>query len=109
MRDELMLFALDATRVHGEDVARELGMTLSPHEEREFEDGEHKTRPLVSVRGRDVYVMQSLYADPKQSVSSCGCSSFWARSRTPRLAVLRRSFPISRTPARTARARRAIR
>jgi ribose-phosphate pyrophosphokinase len=69
MRDELMLFALDATRAYGEAVARELGMTLSPHEEREFEDGEHKTRPLVSVRGRDVYVMQSLYADAKQSVN----------------------------------------
>src|ERR1019366_3171875 len=69
MRDELMLFALDATRAYGEAVARELGMTLSPHEEREFEDGDHKTRPLVSVRGRDVYVMQSLYADAKQSVN----------------------------------------
>ncbi len=69
MRDELMLFALDATRAYGEAVARELGMTLSPHEEREFEDGEHKTRPLVSVRGRDVYVVQSLYADAKQSVN----------------------------------------
>ena len=67
MRDELMLFALDATRAYGEAVARELGITLSAHEEREFEDGEHKTRPLVNVRGRDVYVIQSLYADAKQS------------------------------------------
>ena len=67
MRDELMLFALDATRAYGETVARELGITLSAHEEREFEDGEHKTRPLVNVRGRDVYVIQSLYADAKQS------------------------------------------
>ena len=67
MLDELMVFALDATRAYGETVARELGITLSPHEEREFEDGEHKTRPLVNVRGRDVYVIQSLYADAKQS------------------------------------------
>ena len=67
MLDELMVFALDATREYGETVARELGITLSPHEEREFEDGEHKTRPLVNVRGRDVYVIQSLYADAKQS------------------------------------------
>jgi len=67
MRDELMLFALDATRAYGEAIARELGITLSAHEEREFEDGEHKTRPLVNVRGRDVYVIQSLYADAKQS------------------------------------------
>lgn len=67
MLDELMVFALDATREYGETVAHELGITLSPHEEREFEDGEHKTRPLVNVRGRDVYVIQSLYADAKQS------------------------------------------
>jgi len=69
MHDDLMLFALDATRAYGEVVARQLGVALSAHEEREFEDGEHKTRPLVSVRGRDVYVIQSLYADPKQSVN----------------------------------------
>jgi ribose-phosphate pyrophosphokinase len=64
-----MLFALGATRAYGEAVARQLGTTLSAHEEREFEDGEHKTRPLVSVRGRDVYVIQSLYADAGQSVN----------------------------------------
>jgi ribose-phosphate pyrophosphokinase len=67
MRDELMLFALDATREYGQAVARELGITLSAHEEREFEDGEHKAWPLVNVRGRDVYVIQSLYADATQS------------------------------------------
>lgn len=69
MPDEPMLFALDATRTYGEAVARELGTTLAPHEEREFEDGEHKARPLLNVRGRDVYVIQSLYGDAKQSVN----------------------------------------
>ena len=69
MHDELMLFALDATRTYGEAVAGELGITLAPHEEREFEDGEHKARPLSNVRGRDVYVVQSLYADAKQGVN----------------------------------------
>jgi ribose-phosphate pyrophosphokinase len=39
------------------------------HEEREFEDGEHKARPLESVRGRDVYVIQSLYGDHEQSAN----------------------------------------
>ena len=69
MHDELMLFALDATHTYGEAVAHELGTTLAPHEEREFEDGEHKARPLLNVRGRDVYVIQSLYGDAKQSVN----------------------------------------
>ena len=42
---------------------------LDAHEEREFEDGEHKARPLVSVRDRDVYVLQSLHSDAQQSVN----------------------------------------
>ena len=64
-----MLFALDATRAYGEAVARELGVPLSAHEEREFEAGEHKTRALESVRGRDVYVVQSLRGDARQSAN----------------------------------------
>ncbi|MFL6650126.1 MAG: ribose-phosphate pyrophosphokinase-like domain-containing protein [Sulfurifustaceae bacterium] len=42
-------------------------MRLSPHEERDFEDGEHKARPLVSVRDNDVFVVQSLYGDREAS------------------------------------------
>jgi ribose-phosphate pyrophosphokinase len=66
---DLMLFALDASRAYGEAVARALGIALSAHEEREFEDGEHKSRPLASVRDRDVYVLHSLYSDAGQSVN----------------------------------------
>lgn len=64
---DLKLFALNSTWPFAQQVAHEMGLPLSPHEEREFEDGEHKARPLVSVRGRDVYVLQSLYGDPQQS------------------------------------------
>ena len=64
---ELMLFALNSSRPFAEQVAQQLGIALSPHEEREFEDGEHKTRPLVSVRGKDVFVLHSLYGDSQQS------------------------------------------
>lgn len=71
--DKLMLFALKASRDFGEAVSRELGSTLAPHEEREFEDGEHKSRPLVNVRGRDVYVVQSLYGDAGASVNDKLC------------------------------------
>lgn len=63
----MRLFALDQTREFGERVAAALGRGLDPHEERTFEDGEHKARPLVSVRGRDVYVIQSLHGGPEQS------------------------------------------
>lgn len=65
----LALFALNAARDLGARVAQALGAGLSAHEEREFEDGEHKARPLESVRGRDAYVLQSLYADGAQSAN----------------------------------------
>ena len=65
--DKPVLFALHASRAFGENVAQRLGIYLSEHEEREFEDGEHKSRPLVNIRNRDVFVIQSLYADAKES------------------------------------------
>jgi len=66
---ELALFALNASRPFGERVAEALGIELAAHEERDFEDGEHKTRPRESVRGRDVFVVQSLHGDGEQSVN----------------------------------------
>jgi ribose-phosphate pyrophosphokinase len=63
----MRLFALNASRQFGERVAAALGRTLDAHEEREFEDGEHKARPLVSVRGENVYVLQSLHGDAQAS------------------------------------------
>ena len=67
--DELRLFALDGSREFGERVAAELGAELAAHEEREFEDGEHKARPLEPVAGRDVYVVQSLHGGPDMSAN----------------------------------------
>jgi ribose-phosphate pyrophosphokinase len=64
-----VLFALHASHPFGEGVAQHLDIPVSAHEEREFEDGEHKSRPLVNVRNRDVFVIQSLYEDAKQSVN----------------------------------------
>jgi ribose-phosphate pyrophosphokinase len=46
---------------------------LDAHEEREFEDGEHKTRPLADVCGADVYVVQSLHGGPAQSANDKLC------------------------------------
>ncbi|HET7728765.1 MAG TPA: ribose-phosphate diphosphokinase [Usitatibacter sp.] len=67
--DGPLLFALGASRDPGAAIAAKLGWELAPHEEREFEDGEHKARPLVSVRGRDVYAIHSLHGEPGQSVN----------------------------------------
>ncbi len=66
---ELRLFALAASRAFGESVSARLAIALSAHEEREFEDGEHKARPLVSVRGADVFVIHSLYGENGQSAN----------------------------------------
>jgi ribose-phosphate pyrophosphokinase len=70
---ELVVFALSSSRDFGERVCNHLGISLSAHEERKFEDGEHKIRPLVNVRGRDVFVVQSLYGDFQQTVNDKLC------------------------------------
>lgn len=67
--DGPQLFALKATAALGSAVAAALQAPLAAHEERDFEDGEHKTRPLDPVRGRDVYVVQSLHGGPAESAS----------------------------------------
>jgi len=67
--DDLRLFALGDTHAFGEAIARVDGIALAQHEERRFEDGEHKTRPLESVRGKDVFVVQSLHGEPGRSVN----------------------------------------
>lgn len=65
---EPILFAPAGQEAYGERIAAELGVRLAPVEVREFEDGEHKSRPLVSVRDGDVYVLQSLHGDARHSV-----------------------------------------
>jgi len=66
---ETVLFALGTTRPFGEKLAERLDLPLGRHEERDFEDGEHKARPLQNVRGRDVYVVHSLHGGDGQSVN----------------------------------------
>jgi ribose-phosphate pyrophosphokinase len=68
-RAGLRLFALQATAELGNSIAQALGVSLAAHEERDFEDGEHKVRPLDSVRDRDVYVIQSLHGGPNESAN----------------------------------------
>ncbi len=72
-RAPLRLFALAASAALGRAVAEALGEPLAAHEEREFEDGEHKARPLEAVNGADVYVVQSLHGGPEQSANDKLC------------------------------------
>jgi ribose-phosphate pyrophosphokinase len=70
---ELSLFAIEGTRDYGSRVAEHLDLVLGEHEERGFEDGEHKIRPLIDVRRHDVFVIHSLYGDTKQSPNDKLC------------------------------------
>lgn len=58
-----LLFAQGGSEGIGMRIAVELGWPLSPVEERAFERGEHKTRPLTEVEGRNVSVLQGLHGD----------------------------------------------
>ena len=67
------LFALRATDGLGRQIAEALDQPLASHEERDFEDGEHKARPLDNVRDADVYVVQSLHGGPAESANDKLC------------------------------------
>lgn len=69
----LKLFALSESRALGARIATALGVPPGMHEERDFEDGEHKIRPLENVRNGDVFVVQSLYGEPGKSVNDKLC------------------------------------
>ena len=71
--DEPLVFAIGATEPFGRGVAAALGTQIAAAEERDFEDGEHKLRPLVSVRDADCYVLHSLHGDPQQTVNDKLC------------------------------------
>ncbi len=69
----MKVFALNTSRDFGGIVAGSIGQALAAHEERDFEDGEHKARPRESVRNEDVYVIQLLHADDRDSVNDKLC------------------------------------
>lgn len=71
--DAPLLFALEGSQDYASRVARRLACPLARHEVREFEDGEHKCRPLQAVNGRQVVVIQSLYGDANHSVNDKLC------------------------------------
>lgn len=65
----MKLFGVNATRELAERVAKCLSSPLAEHEERAFEDGEFKIRPLESVRDERVFVVQSLAGGEGASVN----------------------------------------
>ena len=68
-----LLFALHGSEDYASRVARHLGLELAAHEEREFEDGEHKSRALTPVEGRKAVVFHALHGDDRQSANDKLC------------------------------------
>ncbi len=64
-----LLFALHGSEPLGAKIALHLGISLAAHEERDFEDGEHKSRPLQNVRGRSCYVLHALHGDASHTTN----------------------------------------
>ncbi len=64
-----LMFAPSESRSLGAATSRLGGLELGALEERLFEDGEFKLRPLVSVRGRRVFVLQTLAGNPDASIA----------------------------------------
>ncbi|MFO1402373.1 MAG: ribose-phosphate diphosphokinase [Steroidobacteraceae bacterium] len=68
-RAEPLLFALPESQALAAAIGAIVRLPLAPLEERSFEAGEFKLRPLVSVRDREVYVVQSLAGTPAAPVA----------------------------------------
>ncbi|MGH8355463.1 MAG: ribose-phosphate diphosphokinase, partial [Pseudomonas sp.] len=74
MHEEIpLLFGLQGSGEYAARVALQLHSALAEHEEREFDDGEFKARPLEPVRDREAVVVHSLYADEQRSVHDKLC------------------------------------
>lgn len=71
------LFGLNATSEYAQRVAAHLNISVTPHTERIFPDGECFLKSgndevesnVGNVRGHQVFVVQSLYEDDKESIS----------------------------------------
>jgi ribose-phosphate pyrophosphokinase len=65
----MRIFDLTPSQSLGRDIAHAAGYPLAAHEARAFRGGQHKMRPLVSVRGEDVFVVSTLHAADGMSVN----------------------------------------
>lgn len=69
MNSNFRLFGLNATKEYAREVAKHLDVELSKHVEEYFADHEAYLRSEVNVRDCDVYVIQSLYNGPDESLA----------------------------------------
>jgi ribose-phosphate pyrophosphokinase len=74
LEESISIFAPASSARFGLAVAEALGLSLAPHEEQAFDAGEHRLRPMESVRDRSVYVIQSLFSDSQGSANDRLCA-----------------------------------
>ena len=67
------LFAPRSSEALAREISKLLNLELSPCEEREYEGGEQKMRPLIDVYGLDVFVIASLNGDDDASANDKLC------------------------------------
>jgi ribose-phosphate pyrophosphokinase len=65
----MQIFDLTPDLPLGSNIAQAAGYPLATLETRTFKGGEHKMRPLISVRGGDVFVISALHATGDLSVN----------------------------------------
>ena len=65
----MQIFDLTSFHSLGRNIADAAGYPLAALESRDFEGGQHKLRPLVNVRGEDVFVVSCLHATQGLSVN----------------------------------------
>lgn len=69
MNSNFRLFGMEGSKDFAKQVANHLDIEVSKHIEEYFADREPYLRSDVNVRGCDVYVIQSLYGDDKETVA----------------------------------------
>ena len=65
----MRFFAINGSDRLADEIATCGGIDRDPCEFRTFEDGEHKGRPLVAVRGKRVVILSYLHGDQESSVN----------------------------------------
>lgn len=63
------LFGMNATKTYANKVAEHLNVQLSKHNEYYFTDKESYIKSEVNVRNCDVYIIQSLYNSPEETIA----------------------------------------
>ena len=71
--NSIAVLAPAASGALGTGIAAALGVALSPHEEVEYTGREYKLRPKGCMRGRSVYLIQSLFGDAVGSANDRLC------------------------------------